>query len=154
MKLTPLDIRKHEFARKVRGYDPVEVRAFLEMLSEQWEGVLDELRHAQDRVREMEGKISHYEKVEEALQEALHAARESAKRTQQNAEDRARLLVEEAELKAEQVLQEAEQKRFRLRQDISQLTHRHAEAAARLRHFLMTELEILAQHEEERPVGF
>jgi hypothetical protein len=52
------------------------------------------------------------------------------------------------------IVQEAEQERFRLRQDVSKLTHRHAEVTARLRHFLMSELEVLAQHEEERPVGF
>jgi cell division initiation protein len=154
MKLTPLDIRKHDFSRKLRGYDPDEVRPFLEMLSQQWEELQEEVRHAQDRVREMENKIRHYEKVEVALQEALEAAKSSAHRTQSHAEERARLLVEEAELKAEQILREAEQERFRLRQDVAKLTQRHAEVTARLRHFLMSELEILAQHEEERPFGF
>lgn len=154
MKLTPLDIRKHDFSKKLRGYDPDEVHPFLEMMSQQWEELQDEVRHAQDRVREMENKISHYEKVEVALQEALEAAKSSAHRTQSHAEERARLLVEEAELKAEQILREADQERFRLRQDVSKLTHRHAEVTARLRHFLMSELEILAQHEEERPIGF
>jgi len=154
MKLTPLDIRKHDFSKKLRGYDPDEVRPFLEMVSQQWEELKDELRHAQDRVREIENKIGHYEKVEVALQEALEAAKSSAHRTQSHAEERARLLVEEAELKAEQILREADQERFRLRQDVAKLTHRHAEVTARLRHFLMSELEILAQHEEERPIGF
>ena len=154
MKLTPLDIRKHEFTKKLRGYDPVEVKAFTEMVSHQWEEALDEVRRAQDRVREMENKIAHYEKVEMALQEALESARSGAKRTQDNAEERARLVVEEAELKAEQILQDAEQERFRLRQDVAQLTHRHDEVTARLRHFLMSELEILARHEDDRPIGF
>lgn len=154
MKLTPLDIRKHEFTKKLRGYDPVEVKAFTEMVSQQWEEVLDELRHAQDRVREMENKIAHYEKVEVALQEALESARSGAKRTQDHAEERARLIVEEAELKAEQILQDAEQERFRLRQDVAKLSHRHDEVTARLRHFLMSELEILARHEDDRPIGF
>jgi cell division initiation protein len=154
MKLTPLDIRKHEFARAFRGYDPDEVRPFLEMLSGQWEEMHEELRHAQDRVREIENKIAHYEKVEVALQEALEAAKASALRTQTHAEERSRLMIDDAELKAEQILREAEQERFRLRQDVSKLSHRHAEVTARLRHFLMAELEILAQHEEERPIGF
>jgi cell division initiation protein len=154
MKLTPLDIRKHEFARKVRGCDPEEVAAFTEMVSRQWEELLDELRHAKDRVRELEGKIEHYEKVESALHEALQTARSGAKRTQEHAEERARLIVEEAELRAEQILQEADQRQARLRHDVTSLTHRHDEITARLRHFLMSELEILARHEEDRPIGF
>lgn len=154
MNLSPLDIRKHEFSKSFRGYNPEEVRPFLEMVSQQWEELTDELRHAKDRVREMENKLVHYEKVEVALQEALEAARSNAARTQAHAEERARLSIDEAELKAEQIVREAEQERFRLRQDISKLTHRHAEVSARLRHFLMTELEVLAQHENERPTGF
>lgn len=154
MKLSPLDIRKHEFSKKLRGYDPDEVRPFLDMLSQQWEEIQEELRYSRDRVREYEMKIAHYEKVEVALQEALEAAKASAERTQAHAEERARLILEDAELKAEQKLHEVEHERYRLRQDVSKLTHRHAEITARLRHFLMSELEILAQHEEERPIGF
>lgn len=154
MKLTPLDIRTHEFARKVRGYDPDEVKAFTEMVSRQWEELQDDLRRAEDRVREIEGKITHYEKIEEALQEALATSREGAKRTQENAEERARLIVEEAELKAEQITQEASQKHHQLRHEVAQLAHRHDEITARLRHFLMSELEILARHEDDKPIGF
>ena len=32
MKLTPLDIRKKDFGRSLRGYDPEEVEAFLDMV--------------------------------------------------------------------------------------------------------------------------
>jgi cell division initiation protein len=154
MKLTPLDIRKHEFPRRFRGYDPEEVRPFLEMLSQQWDELKEELRHAKDRVREAEIKLEHYERVEEALQEALQSARLNAQRTEAHAEERARLVIEEAELRSEQIIRDAEQERFRLRQDVSKLSHRHAEVTARLRHFLMSELEVLAQHEDERPIGF
>jgi cell division initiation protein len=154
MKLTPLDIRKHEFTRKVRGYDPEEVKAFTEMVSRQWEEVLDELRHSKDRVRELEGKIEHYEKVENALHEALESARSGAKRTQEQAEERARLIIEEAELKAEQRLQEVDQRQNKLRSDVTDLARRRDEIVARLRHFLMSELEILARHDEDRPIGF
>ncbi len=154
MKLTPLDIRTHEFARTLRGYDPDEVNAFTDMVSRQWEELQDELRRAQERVREIEGKITHYEKIEEALQEALSSSRDGAKRTQENAEERARLIVEEAELRAEQITQEAGQREHRLRHDVAQLAQRHDEITARLRHFLMSELEILARHEDDRPIGF
>ncbi len=153
MKLSPLDIRNHEFARVFRGYDPDEVRAFTETVARQWEELQDEVRRAEGRVREIEGKIAHYEKVEEALQEALVTARDGAKRTQEHAEERARLIVQEAELRAERITQDAGQKEHTLRHDVAQLTQRHDEITARLRHFLMSELEILARHEDDRPTG-
>ena len=37
MNLTPLDIRKQSFQRTLRGFDPDEVQAFLEMAAEEFE---------------------------------------------------------------------------------------------------------------------
>jgi cell division initiation protein len=70
------------------------------------------------------------------------------------AEQRAKMIVEEAELKALRVVNDAEQERYHLRQDFVKLTHRQNEVAARLRGFLMSELEILAQFQGDDPVGF
>jgi cell division initiation protein len=49
---------------------------------------------------------------------------------------------------------DAETERQQLRQDAVKLTHRQNEIAARLRSFLMSELEILAQFQGDDPVGF
>ena len=35
MSLTPLEVKKQEFERVFRGYDPVAVEAFLELVSEE-----------------------------------------------------------------------------------------------------------------------
>ena len=45
MKLTPLEIRKMDFAKSLRGYNTDEVRAFLEIVAEQVEA------QAEHRVR-------------------------------------------------------------------------------------------------------
>jgi cell division initiation protein len=154
MKLTPLDLRKQQFGKAFRGYDADEVRSFLDLVARQWEEVQDEVRLAGERVTAMEHKLKHYERVEMALQEALEAARESARRAEAVAEQRAKMIVEEAELKAMRVVSDAEQERYHLRQDFVKLTHRQNEVAARLRGFLMSELEILAQFQGDDPVGF
>lgn len=154
MKLTPLDLRKQQFGKAFRGYDSDEVRSFLDLVARQWEELQDEVRLADERVGAMEHKLKHYERVEMALQEALEAARESAKRAEAAADQRAKLIVEEAELKAMRVVSDAEQERYHLRQDFVKLTHRQNEVAARLRGFLMSELEILAQFQGDDPVGF
>ncbi len=154
MKLTPLDLRKQQFGKTFRGYDTDEVRSFLDLVARQWEEVQDESRLADERVRAAEHKLKHYERVEIALQEALEAARESAKRAEATADERAKLIVEEAELRAMRVVSDAEQERYHLRQDFVKLSHRQNEVAARLRGFLMSELEILAQFQGDDPVGF
>ncbi|OZC03044.1 DivIVA domain-containing protein [Rubricoccus marinus] len=156
--LSPRDIRnlKNSFKKKSfgGGYDTQDVDQHLASLAERWESVLDDRRHAEEKVEELEGKLQHYEKVELALQEALETARDTARRTEESADRKARLIVEEAELRAQRIIQEAENERYGLRQDLATLTNRQTEVAARLRGFLMSELEILAQFQGEDPVGF
>lgn len=42
MRLTPLDIKKQEFKRVVRGFDRDEVNTFLEMIAEEFEALMHE----------------------------------------------------------------------------------------------------------------
>ncbi|HLT47437.1 MAG TPA: DivIVA domain-containing protein [Rubricoccaceae bacterium] len=154
MKLTPLDLRKQQFRKTFRGYDPDEVRGFIEKLAQDWEEVLEDKRRGDERVALAEEKLRHYEKVELALQEALEAARETGRRAEDAASQRARLIIEEAELRAQRILQDAEQERYNIRQDLVKLNSRQSEIAARLRAFLMSEMEILAQFQGDDPIGF
>ena len=49
MKLTPLDIRKQEFKKLMRGYDPVEVDTFMEMVAADLEEALKAQKESRDR---------------------------------------------------------------------------------------------------------
>jgi cell division initiation protein len=154
MTLTPLDIRRHQFAKGFRGYDANEVDSFMKQVATEWDSMLDELRMTSERVREVEAKLKHYERVEMALQEALETARDTARRTEQSAKERAALIVEQAEARAQQIVAEAERDRYGVRQDLMKLSTRQNEISARLRGFLLSELEILAQFQGDDPVGF
>ena len=154
MRLTPLDIRKQEFTRAFRGFDAEEVQAFLSMLSNQWEEVIDESRRKEERIRELVSKLEHYEKVEEALQEALHTARETSRKALENAEQKAQLIVERAEHRAEDIKRDAEHERHQIKRETAKLSSRRSEIVTRLRAFLMSEMEMLARFEGDDPVGF
>ena len=154
MHITPLDIRKQEFSRRMRGDDPDEVRAFLKVVADQWEAMMDEQRRLENRLRDQERKLQHYEHVEEALQEALKTARQSARQTQDMAERKGAQIIKEAENQAEEIKRTAEQDRLRLRRETSKLDSRRNEIVARLRAFLMSELELLAHFEGSDPIGF
>lgn len=154
MKLQPLDIRRQSFAKAFRGYEPVEVDAFLKQVADQQAALMEEVRQMEDRVRDAEAKLKHYERVELALQEALETARETGKRAEESAERQMRAIVQSAEARAEEILREAERERYALQQDVRKLSTRQTEVAAKLRGFLMSELEILAQFQGDEPVGF
>lgn len=154
MRLTPLDIKKQEFSRGLRGYEAEEVEAFLQMVSEQWEEMLDEVRRKDEEIRDLEGKLAHYEKVEEALQEALQTARETSKKSIENAEQKASLMLERAEARADDIKRDAELELHQVKRETSKLNSRKSEIVTRLRAFLMSELELLASYEGDDPVGF
>ena len=149
MKLTPLDIKRHQFEKGFRGYDPDEVDGFLKQVADRFEALLEEVRLAQEKTRETEAKLVHYERVELALQEALESAKETARRSEEDAERRAAVIIEEAELRAQQITQEAERERFGMKKDLVKLSARQAEVAARLRGFLMSELQIVSDFQGE-----
>ncbi len=154
MKLSSLDIRKQEFGRAFRGYDKEEVHAFLQMLSNQWQELVDEKARLEEKMREQEMKLSHYMKVEEALEQALQTARESSRQAIENAERKAKALIEEAEARAEDIKREAEEERHQIKREAAKITGRRHEIVARLRAFLMSEMELLAHYEGDDPIGF
>ena len=154
MRITPLDIRKQEFTRRVRGDDPDEVQAFLGMLADQWEAAMEEQHRMEARLDEYQRKLEHYERIEEALEETLRTARQNARQMQETAEQKARQIVDEAGHRADDIKREAEQDRLRLKRETAKLNSRRNEIVARLRAFLMSEMEMLAHFEGSDPVGF
>ena len=152
MKLTPLDIRKQEFSRKFRGYDPEEVRAFLQMVATQWEEIRDAHQGLDSKLGELRAKLDHYEKVEEALEEALRITRESSEKTIRNAEEKARALIEKAEFEARQTEEHAQQTVNEIRRQASRLNDYRLELMARLRALLTSETELLARYEEHASI--
>lgn len=115
MKLNPLEIRKHEFPTRFRGYDPEEVDGFLQVVSQQWQELTDEMRRLEARIEEQAAKLTHYAKVEEALEQALETAREGARQRLETADQRAALTVEDATRRAAALLADAETRASALR---------------------------------------
>ena len=153
MKLTPLDIKRQEFTRTFRGIDADEVHSFLQMVADQWEKLLDENRRIDQQVRDLEGKLVHYRKIEEALQEALETARNNSNRTIENAQREAQIILKEAKNHADELRTQVRNERTKLKHDVSKILGRKDEIVARLRAFLMSEMEILARFEKHDQMG-
>ena len=65
MKLTPLDIKKQEFKKVLRGYDPVEVDSFLDMMSNEFADLLRQSKEMSGQLVEFEtsfGNIGRWKK--------------------------------------------------------------------------------------------
>lgn len=150
MKLSALEIKSQEFKRTLRGLDEAEVQSFLDMVASQWQEVQEDLRRNEERVRELENKIVHYQKIEEALQEALTSAKASSKATVAEAERKAELVVREAEIRARALSREAEGQVRQMHDTATAIGRRRKQMVARLRAFLNAELELLTEYAEDQ----
>ena len=63
MKLTPLDIKKQEFKKVMRGYDPVEVDTFMDMMANEFEDLLKQQKEMRDKQVELETQRSEERRV-------------------------------------------------------------------------------------------
>ena len=153
MRLSSLDIKKQDFKRVMRGVDPEEVQAFLQMVAEQWQSQEDDQNRLEHKITELETKLDHYKQVEEALQEAVKTARESSRQTLDAAKTKAKSIVEAAADSATRIQHQAQSDHYELRRNLTDLQSRRNEVLARLRNLLKTELDLLDEFDRQYPVA-
>ena len=107
MKLTPLDIRKQEFRKSLRGFDPIEVQTFLDMVGEEYEQLLEDNKKLNNRIIELETKLTDFQETEKNLRETLLNVQEVKKQSEESSRRQADLLIKEAELKSMEIIEMA-----------------------------------------------
>ncbi len=143
MKLTPLDIRKQEFKRSMRGFDPEEVEAFLMMVADELELLIREKNQLTDEIVKLRTQLRDYQQVEHTLRETLMKATATVEESRMNSAREAELLIHEAELKAEKIVEQAREELQTLRSEISLLKAQKESFSRRLRHLLESQIELL-----------
>lgn len=136
MKLTALEIKQQQFEKSLRGYDVGEVKAFLNVVSTEWEYQVARNRELERELDKLKDKLAHYERVEQALHETLQTAKESSDQKISNAKKEARNRIEKAEIEAENIIQSARQQRHEIRQNILALLNRREEVIRGMKSYL------------------
>ena len=148
MKLTPLDIRKQQFKKTMRGYDPVEVDTFLELAAADFEEMLKQQRELRDKEIAIETQLVDYKHIEKSLQQTLLQAQETTGKTYEAARLEAESIVGRAEARASTIIENATSELTRLTNEISELKIRRETLIGRLRILLSSELELLKTLDE------
>jgi cell division initiation protein len=143
MKITPLDIKKQEFKRVMRGYDQVEVDTFMDMMANEFEELLKQQKDVRDKIVELETQLKDYRQIEKSLQQTLMQAQETTGRMYDSARKEAGLILKEAELKAAGIVEKANNDLVRMEHELKQLTARKDSLIGRLRVLLSSELDLL-----------
>lgn len=154
MKLTALEIKQQNFEKALRGYDKAEVQAFLDLISNEWEHLVAKNRELEQQIENLEEKLKHYERVEEALHETLQTAKDSAEQKLTGARKDARNKIEKAEMEADTIVREANQQRQQIRQSILRLLDRRKEIIGGIRSYLELARESLEQFSKDEAALF
>lgn len=123
------DIRTRKFRKIFRGYDPVEVRHFLEMLA-------DEFKQMEENLEKMEALVAEFDQTRKGRDKII-----------KEAQDRAARIILDAESISSGVVISAEHQKKQLQDSIETLSHERNKLIQSLRNTLKTQTELLAQLE-------
>jgi cell division initiation protein len=154
MRITPLDIRNHDFHQRFKGYDGAEVDDFLRMIAEDYEGVLRELASLRDDKGQLEVRVAELSGREAILQETLTTAQQMSEDLKRTALKESEVMLGEAEIKAEKILDAAHRRAARLAEDIREMKSLRSRLSAAVRAAIETHLgllEGLAEDDSEDP---
>lgn len=146
MKITPLDLKKQEFKKTMRGYDSHEVDAFLDMVAKELEELLKENSVLTERLRELDSKVDDYRKMERTLQGTLTSAQKTADDLRKNAEKEAELIVRNTKIQSTHLVEEARAKMADLRAEISALEEQKEVFIARFKSMIDIQQRLLEAH--------
>ncbi len=146
MRITPLDVRKQEFKKGMRGYDAEEVQAFLTTVADEYEAVLLDNKQLRERILELDEKIQEYRHMEKTLRDTLMTAERVLAEARDNARKEADLILKDAEMKAQQATENYRRQAAELRREVIDL-HKEKEAfLARVKGLAEAQIQFIENH--------
>jgi len=148
--LTPLDVRRQEFRRSLRGYAPLGVEDFRMRVADELERVLREKSVLEERVAALTEQLRIFRERETAMNEALVAAQQLREETRSAAEREAQVIVREAEAEGRQRLDAADRDEGHVRERMAEVQRQFAGYLAGFRALLERQLAELRALEGDR----
>jgi cell division initiation protein len=121
VKITPLDIRRKEFKRSVRGYTDEEVDIFLDEVADEFERLFQANMELDDKVHRLEEQSAGLTQVREALEKTLITAQVQSEDMRSNAHKESELILRDAELKARGIVHDSYGETQKVQQALFQL---------------------------------
>ena len=105
--LTPLDVRRYDFGKALRGYDPQRVEQFREQVATELERLARQIQDLEAKVRAGQDQLRSFRERDKALNDALVSAQQLRTEIRQQSEREAELIMREARSAGERQLDEA-----------------------------------------------
>src|SRR3954447_5181723 len=99
--LTPLDVRRYDFGRALRGYDPERVEQFREQVAEEMERLARQSQDFETKAKGFHEQLRAFRERDKALNEALVSAQQLRTEIREQADRESAVLMREAQAEAD-----------------------------------------------------
>ena len=141
--ITPLDIKKHEFSTRFKGYDPDEVRALLDTIARDFEELTRQHVQLSERLKIAEERLNHYRLIEKTLQDAVITIQNTLEEKRKVAQQEAEAIIQDARQRATDELLSSREQIGELRGEIHTLESQKMQFFMRFRNLLRSQAQIL-----------
>jgi len=101
--LTAQEIRKQEFKKSMRGYDPEEVKNYLFTLAQDYENIYSENVQLKETVQRLNYELDRYHKLEETMNNSLILAQQTGDMLKENAKKEAEIILQNSKKKIAEI---------------------------------------------------
>lgn len=131
--LTPLDVRRYDFGRALRGYDPERVEQFREQVAEELERLTRTSLDLEQKAKGFHEQLRAFRERDKALNDALVSAQQLRSEIRESSEREASLIVREARSDADRQLEGARNEIRKLEAHLAELDRARRNHLAQLR---------------------
>ena len=119
--LTPLDVRRYDFGKALRGYNPERVEQFREQVAEELERLTRQSQDLEQKAKGFHEQLRAFRERDKALNDALVSAQQLRSEIRESSEREAALIVREARSEAEREMEDARNEIRKLENHLTEL---------------------------------
>jgi cell division initiation protein len=108
MKISPMDLQRQTFAQKLRGFDPAEVRTYLNIVAEEVAALQRERDGLAQEVQSLRALVDEHRQRETILKNTLLTAQRLSEEIKDAARKQSESVVKEAEIQADRLIELAQ----------------------------------------------
>ncbi|HEY3747076.1 MAG TPA: DivIVA domain-containing protein [Gemmatimonadaceae bacterium] len=138
--LTPLDVRRYDFGRAIRGYNPARVDQFRDQVAEEMERLTRINQDLDSKARSFHEQLRAFRERDKALNDALVSAQQLRGEVREQAEREAQLILREAQAEGERIIEGAKADVRRMEEVLDNLDRSRRTYLAQMRTLIARQL--------------
>lgn len=125
-----------KFNTSFPGYNKGEVNSFVQSVTTEYEGMLENLKTRDQEITKLRNELEHYKNIENTLNRAILIAEESSQNIKKTAFDESRAIIEDAKRNASRIINNALIKAEKVETEAESLKRQFASYKKRYRNIL------------------